>query len=247
MLRAELPALIEEFRADAVIVNGENASGGRGITAKVATELLQNPVDIFTSGNHIWQHKDVAPFLESGKILRPHNAPPGRHGRGVTVIPTRAGVELAVINLQGRVFMYEGEQHACPLRTATALIAQVRERTPCIIIDFHAEITSEKAALARFVDGTASCVYGTHTHVQTADEQILPGGTAFITDIGMTGPHESILGARIDDTIKRFLSDGEKTHWEAAIGNPRLHGICVTIDDSTGRATHITRIARGGK
>jgi len=244
IIAAWLPQLIEEYAADFVIVNGENAAGGRGITPKIAEELLQLPVDVFTSGNHIWQHKELAPYLTAGKFLRPHNAPKDRAGSGVRVVTARNGVAVGVVNLQGRVFMYEGEQHACPFQTAQAVLNEMRPQAKCVVVDFHAEITAEKQALGRYLDGQVSCLYGTHTHVQTADERILPRGTAFLTDIGMTGPHDSVIGMRVEDALRRFLSHGQDKRWEAAERDPCVHGLCVSVDPSTGRAESIVRIQR---
>ncbi|MBI4236818.1 MAG: TIGR00282 family metallophosphoesterase [Deltaproteobacteria bacterium] len=245
LLAAVLPTLIEQYRADFVIVNAENAAGGRGVTRKVAEELLPLPVDVFTSGNHIWQHTDeIAPYLATGKFLRPHNAPAGRPGRGVGVYSARNDIKVGVVNLQGRVFMHEEKETRSPFVVGRAVVEELRKQTPIIIVDLHAEITAEKQAVARYLDGEVSCVYGTHTHVQTADERILPGGTAAITDIGMTGPYDSVIGMRVEDALRRFLSDGQDKKWQAAVGPAVLHGICVTVDPQTGRATQIERIRK---
>lgn len=243
-LKALLPRLIEEYAADFVIVNGENAAGGRGITASIAREFLELPVDVFTTGNHIWQHKDIGPVLDTERVLRPHNAPHGRPGKGCGIFPTKRGIPVGVINLQGRVFMHDGEQHTSPFDVSRALVQQLREKTKIIIVDFHAEITAEKKSLGYWLDGEVTCLYGTHTHIQTADAQILPKGTAYITDIGMTGAQDSVIGARAEDAIRRFLTDGKEKQWKPAEGNVQLQGICLTVDESTGKATSIRRVQR---
>lgn len=241
-LKAALPRLIERTAADFVVVNWENAAGGRGVTPKVAEELLPLPVDVFTSGNHIWQHKEFAPYLSHERILRPHNAPVGRPGRGHGVFRARNAVPVAMINLQGRVHMYEGDQSANPFPLAAELVEQAQRDAAVILVELHAEVTSEKRALGWFLDGRASCVYGTHTHVQTADEQILPQGTAYITDLGMTGPHHSVIGIRPEDAIRRFLTDGKEKSWKPATDGVRIEGIVVTVDEQTGRARQIARV-----
>ncbi|MBI2343507.1 MAG: YmdB family metallophosphoesterase [Deltaproteobacteria bacterium] len=242
ILKAQLPALIRHSAAEYVIVNGENASGGRGVSAKNMREFLALPIHTLTSGNHIWQREDIRPFLDTGEILRPHNAPDGRPGSGVIIGKSKSGVAVGVVNLQGRANMFEGEQCRNPFHVADELVSALRKHTPIIVVDFHAQTTSEKKALAWYLDGRISCLFGTHTHVQTADEQILPGGTAYITDIGMTGPHRSVIGARAEDAIKRFLTDGKEKRWKAADEGVALQGICVTVDTTTGRATHIERL-----
>jgi 2',3'-cyclic-nucleotide 2'-phosphodiesterase len=244
-LKAMLPTLIEEFAADFVIVNGENAAGGRGINTKVAEEFLTLPVNCYTSGNHIWQHaKDIAPFLSGERFLRPHNAPFGKPGKGCGVFESKSGVPVGVINLQGRVHMYEGDKHASPFEVGRSLATELRKKTPIIIADFHAEITAEKKALGYWLDGQVSCLYGTHTHIQTADAHILPQGTAYITDIGMTGAQDSVIGARSEDAIRRFLTDGKEKKWKPAEGDVQIQGIVLNIDEKNGKATHIEHFQR---
>lgn len=243
VLRQLLPRAIADCQADFVIVNGENAAGGRGMTPAIIQEFADLPVDVFTSGNHIWQHREaIAAHLKNHAVLRPHNAPTDWPGCGVALKPARNGQLVGVVNLQGRVHMYEGEKHANPFDVARAVVAELRKSTPVIVVDFHAEITAEKCALGYWLDGMVSCLYGTHTHVQTADEQILPKGTAYITDIGMTGARRSVIGARPEDAIRRFLTNGEEKQWKPAEGDPMLHGICVTVDPTHGRAERIVRI-----
>lgn len=243
ILRARLPHLIDEHHADFVIVNVENSAGGRGITPKLADELAQLPIDVMTSGNHIWQHDAIVGHLRAGKILRPANAPVDRAGSGVATVCARNGAMVGVVNLQGRINMYEGDKHANPFRTADLLIPELRKKTPIIIVDLHAEVTAEKKAFGYYVDGRVTCVYGTHTHVQTADEQILPHGTAYITDLGMTGPHASVIGVRPEDAIKRFLSDGEEKHWKPADSGVQLQGIVLAVDTASGQANTIQRFS----
>lgn len=241
-LKAGLPRLIEQHGVDFVVVNWENAAGGRGVTPEVADDLLALPVDVFTSGNHIWQHAVFAPYLTRERILRPHNAPANRPGRGCGIFRARNGMSVAVINLQGRVHMYEGEQSANPFPMAAELVEQAQRDAAIILVEIHAEVTSEKRALGWFLDGRASLVYGTHTHVQTADEEILPQGTAYITDLGMTGPHRSVIGIRPEDAIRRFLTDGKEKSWKPATEGVRIEGVLVTVDAHTGRARQIARV-----
>ncbi|MBI4366219.1 MAG: YmdB family metallophosphoesterase [Deltaproteobacteria bacterium] len=240
-LAARLASLIERYAVDFTIVNWENAAGGRGVTPDVARDLLALPVDVFTSGNHIWQHAALAPLLADPRVLRPHNAPAGRPGKGVGMYAARNGTSVGVINMQGRAHMYEEKLLANPFLMVEPLLEQMRRDTRIICIDLHAEVTSEKRAMGWWVDGKASCLFGTHTHVQTADEQILPRGTAYITDLGMTGPHASVLGARAEDAIKRFLSDGREKSWKPATGGVRIEGIVVEIDPDSGRSRRIER------
>lgn len=243
VLKSRLPSLVDELAADFVIVNCENAARGRGITPKLLDEFADLPIDIFTSGNHIWQHDSINDYLNRGKVLRPHNAAGTRAGSGIGYRTARNGHEVAVINLQGRVHMYEGDKMASPFAVAKTLVAEARARTPIIVVDFHAEITAEKQALGHWLDGHASCVYGTHTHVQTADEKVLPGGTAYITDIGMTGPHGGVIGMQASDALHRF-TDGKdgRGGWHPAQSDVQIQGICVEIDDATGRAVTIMRV-----
>ena len=225
---------------DIVVANGENAAGGSGITPKTAEEIFTAGVDVITSGDHLWDQKEVAELLEKEpRFLRPLNYPAGTAGQGSAVIELRGGRSLGVINLQGRTFMASLEN---PFHFAQAEVERLRKMTPRIFIDFHAEATSEKVALARMLDGRVSAVIGTHTHIQTADEQIFPGGTAFLCDGGFTGPHESVIGREMEPVIKRFLTN-QPQKFEVARRGVRLQGAVVEIDDASGRAKAIFRIS----
>ncbi|MEJ2069544.1 MAG: TIGR00282 family metallophosphoesterase, partial [Syntrophobacterales bacterium] len=191
-----LDRLVDRHFIDLVVGNGENASGGIGITPPVADQLLNMGIDLLTSGNHIWKHRDILPYLEeTDRLLRPANYPPDTPGRGHTVLETAIGEKIAVINLEGRVFMNPLE---CPFRTADQILSQVPPEVKVILVDMHAEATSEKLAMGWYLDGRVSAVLGTHTHVQTADERLLPQGTAYITDVGMTGPINSVIGMKTE-------------------------------------------------
>jgi metallophosphoesterase (TIGR00282 family) len=231
-----LGGLREEYAIDLVIANGENAAGGFGLSVSTANELLGDNIDVITSGNHIWAQKDILPCLDSDMpILRPLNYPPGAPGRGYLV----TGKTL-VVNLIGRVFMNTVD---CPFRAMDKLLDEIKPRPPVIIVDFHAEATSEKVAMGRYLDGRVSAVLGTHTHVGTIDSQILPGGTAYVTDIGMTGPSDSIIGDDADSVIRRFLSQLPH-HLSVGKGKPVLNAILVEADEKSGKATGIERITR---
>lgn len=239
-LREALPRLRAEHGLALVIANGENAAGGAGITRNTANELFEAGVDIITTGDHVWDQKEALALLtEEPRILRPINYPPGVPGQGSIVWQPTGHPPVAVINIQGRVFMGELEN---PFLAAKTAVDAIRNSTPIIIVDIHAEATSEKIALARFLDGQVSAVLGTHTHVQTADEQILPGGTAFICDVGFTGAHESVIGRKIEPVLKRFLT-GLPQKFEVAKGNPRVQGVILEIDPGSGAAKSITRIS----
>jgi len=239
ILKEKLGELKANFSPQAVIVNGENAAGGFGLTPPVCEEILSLGVDVVTSGNHIWDKKEVIPYLdEQSCLLRPLNYPPTVPGRG-TVVMTTNRIQWAVINLSGRVFMPTLD---CPFQRIEQELKNVREVTPIILIDFHAEATSEKIALGRFLDGRVSCVFGTHTHVATADSQILPGGTAYITDLGMTGSQDSVIGMEIEGILHRFLTQ-MPTKFKVARGNCWLNGIVLEVDDATGKATDIIQVS----
>ncbi len=238
MVRANMRDLVDAHRPDLVIANGENAAGGFGITPQIADELFSMGIHVLTSGNHVWDKKEIEPYLaKQDRLLRPVNYPEGNVGFGSVVISTPAG-RAAVLNLEGRVFMSSLDD---PFRTAHREIEKLREQTRVVVIDFHAEATSEKIALAWHVDGKASAVIGTHTHVQTADERILPGGTAYITDAGMTGPTDSVIGVRKEDAISRFLYQTPHK-FEIAKGPVHLDAVVVDIDPGTGKANSIKRI-----
>ena len=241
-----LPGLRQEHRLDFVIANGENSAGGSGITPRTAGEIFTAGVDVITSGDHLWDQKEVMELLANEKrFLRPLNYPPGTPGQGSAVFEVRNGERgvrssIAVMNVQGRTFMQPALEH--PFLLAAEAVKRLRERTKIIFVDFHAEATSEKIAFARFLDGQVSAVVGTHTHVQTADEQIFPGGTAYLTDAGFTGPHESVLGREIEPIIRRFLT-GMPQRFEVAKNNVQLHGAVIEIDDASGKALKIQRVA----
>lgn len=240
LIRKGVRALAETHGADLVIANAENAAAGFGITKDIGDTLLELGVDVMTSGNHIWDKKEVLEYIAGEpRLLRPANYPVGVPGRGSYIARTGDGREVGVINVMGRVFMTPIDD---PFAVVLREIEAIRHRTRVIIVDFHAEATSEKIAMGWHLDGKATLVVGTHTHVQTADERILPNGTAYITDAGMTGPHDSIIGMERDPSLARFLT-GLPTKFEPAVGNPRLNGVLVTADDKTGRATAVTRIS----
>jgi len=218
-VRNSLPGLRDEYNADFVIVNGENAAAGYGVTAGVVTELMDAGADCITTGNHVWAHREAGDLLErNDKVLRPANYPPDSPGLGANVYRTQGDQKVGVINLLGRVFMDAAD---CPFRVGRGLVEQVADDCDAILVDFHAEATSEKAAMAFYLDGLVTAVMGTHTHVQTADEQILPKGTAFISDVGMTGPAGTIIGVKPEIVIRRFLS-GMPVRFEVPKGGPAM-------------------------
>lgn len=236
-----LPGLKKEFALDFVVANAENASGGSGITAKVADELFASGVSVLTSGDHIWKKKDIFDIInQEERILRPVNFPAGAPGRGEHVYLAGNGKKIGVVNVQGRVFMQPIE---CPFKTVMAAVEAIRKETKVILVDIHAEATSEKVALGWFLDGKVSAVLGTHTHIQTADEKILPCGTAYLTDAGMTGPFDSVIGRKVENVLERFTTC-IPVRFEVASDNIQLHGVVVEIDDSTGKARSITRVQK---
>ena len=240
---ARLPELKEKHALDFVIVNGENAAGGRGITGKITIELLRAGVSVVTTGDHIWDQKDIVSFLAlEPRLLRPLNYPDGAPGGGSIVLETAKG-KIGVINVQARTFMQPILEN--PFRALETAVTRMRQETVNIIVDAHGETTSEKIALGRFLDGKVSAVIGTHTHVQTADEQIFPGGTAFLCDAGMCGPVNSILGRAIEPIMNRFVSNLPAS-FPVAAGEVRLRGALIEIDESTGRALRITRVDEPG-
>jgi len=239
-VRDLVPELVTSMGIDFVVANVENAAAGFGVTRDIIAELKGLGIEAMTSGNHIWDRKEALPLVDEEPILlRPHNYPPGVPGRGVHVFESRDGVSIGVLNLMGRVFMRELD---CPFRAADREVAALRVRTPVILVDFHAEATAEKIALGHYLDGRVSAVLGTHTHVQTADERILPQGTGFLTDAGMTGPHDSIIGVRKEQAIRKFLNL-LPTRFEAAVGGTKLQGVLLEIDEATGTCRHIERIS----
>ncbi len=230
-----LPLLRADYKLDFVIANGENAAGGIGLTPDTAEEIFETGVDVITTGNHVWAQKELVPYLDSGaSVIRPLNFPPGVAGRGYL---TRNNV--AVVNLIGRTFM--GNFVDCPFRTMDALLADLK--MPIIIVDFHAEATSEKMAMGRYLDGRVSAVLGTHTHVATADTRVLPGGTAYVTDIGMVGPMDSIIGDDTESVLQHFVK-GLPHRVSVGRGRTMLNAILLNIDEKTGKARSIERVYR---
>ena len=240
LIRKGLSALVERYAIDLTIANAENSAAGFGITRDIGDTLLEWGIDVMTSGNHIWDKKEAIPYIAAEpRLLRPANFPAGVPGRGSYVAQTGDGRAVGVINVMGRVFMTSIDD---PFTVALREIEAMRHRTRVIVVDFHAEATSEKVAMGWHLDGKATLVVGTHTHVQTADERVLPNGTAYLTDAGMTGPHDSIIGMEREPAMTRFLT-GMPAKFEPATGNPRLNGVVVEADDKTGRALRIIRIS----
>lgn len=238
-LTQALGRLVDRHCVDLVIANGENAAAGFGLTAEVAREIFDAGVDVITSGNHIWDKKEIYGYFErEPRLLRPGNYPPGLPGKGSGIFKTAGGVKVGVINLEGRVFMNNLD---CPFRAADALVEEISSQTRIIFIDFHAETTSEKTCLGYYLDGRISAIIGTHTHVQTADERILPGGTAYLSDVGMTGSRDSCIGIRKEEAIERFLTQ-LPVRFEVAKKDPCLCAVLLTIDEESGRADAIERI-----
>jgi metallophosphoesterase (TIGR00282 family) len=238
-VRELVPSLIEDYRIDMVIANCENAAAGFGITREIVEELYRCRIDVLTSGNHIWDKKEVLEFVEDYEtLLRPANYPEGVPGFGSVVLPCPSGVHVGVINLVGRVFMRPLD---CPFKTVQKEIEKLKRKTKIILVDMHAEATSEKQAMGWFLDGQVSAVIGTHTHVQTADEQILPQGTAYVTDVGMTGPFDSIIGTKKEAVLERFLMQ-MPNKFDVAKGDVRLQGVLITVDENTGRSLGIERV-----
>jgi len=233
--------LREELHIDVVLANCENAAGGAGVTPATAQELFRAGVDVLTSGNHVWKKKEAYELLRlDHRVLRPANYPTRAPGFGSTVIETLTGQKVGILNLIGRVFM---EPVDCPFHVAEQEVQRLRLSSPIILVDMHAEATSEKVAMGWFLDGKVSCLIGTHTHIPTADERILPQGTAFITDVGMTGPYDSVIGRKTEQILERFLS-GVPVRSEVAADNTQLRGLLVDLDPDTGRATAVERITQ---
>ena len=234
-----LPSLIQSEAIDFCVANAENAAGGAGITIAVMQELLAMPIDVLTSGDHIWDKKEIVPVARTEpRLLRPANLSAEAAGRGAGLYQARNGVTVGVINLQGRTFMKPSD---CPFHAARRAVEELRKSTNVILVDMHAEATSEKVAMGWFLDGQVSAVFGTHTHVQTADESILPNGTAYITDLGMTGPYKSVIGRRTDRVLEAVYTQMPTT-FDVAREDARIGGALVTVDPATGRATDITRV-----
>jgi metallophosphoesterase (TIGR00282 family) len=242
----ELPKLRARYNLDFVIVNGENAAGGFGITESIFEELIDAGADVVTLGNHAFDQKEALVFItRQDRLLRPINFPPNTPGKGAGLFKSRGGQEVLVINAQGRIFMPELD---CPFRAIDGELTACRLKAgaDAIVIDFHAEATSEKQALGYFVDGRASLVIGTHTHAPTADERVLPRGTAFMSDVGMCGDYNSVLGMGIEEPINRFLTKIPRERFEPALGPATLSGLAVEIDDATGLATRVKSLRLGG-
>jgi len=240
VLAERLPAIAREHSVDVCIGNGENVSGGRGMTKNLFRKLRKYGLDVITGGNHSFSVDDNDySFMEEPISLRPLNFPPANLGHGSTLFTLTDGRSIGVVNLMGRTFMHESLD--CPFRLGLAAINELREQTPIILVDFHAEASSEKAALAFYVDGLASAVVGTHTHVQTADERILPKGTAFITDAGMTGPERSIIGMKPEGVIKKYLLQ-TYVRYEPSEDGAMLNGVVIEVDDKSGKALSIKRL-----
>ncbi|MCD4812844.1 TIGR00282 family metallophosphoesterase [bacterium] len=238
--RQLLPQIKSTYQPDLTVLNGENAAGGFGLTAAVADELFSSGIDVLTSGNHIWDKKQIMETLEKDRrILRPANYPVGSAGRGWGIYEPKLGApKIGVLNLEGRVYMHNLDD---PFTLGKSLLDEMRKETPIILVDFHAEVTSEKRALGWYLDGLATAVIGTHTHVQTADEEILPNGTAYLTDAGMTGGRDSVIGVKKEDAIHRFLYQ-TPSRFSPATGNPWLNGVFIEADPATGKALKIERI-----
>lgn len=236
-----LPQLRQQHALDFVVANGENSAGGSGITPGTAEELFAAGVDIITSGDHLWDQKEVIELLQhESRFVRPFNYPPGTPGQGSVVVPLAGRQPIAVLNLQGRTFMPAPLEN--PFLMARDEVERLRAQTPVILVDIHAEATSEKIALARMLDGRVSLVVGTHTHVQTADEQVFPGGTGFLSDAGFTGPHESVLGREIEPVLRRFVT-GMPQRFEVARDRVLLQGAVVEVDEASGHAIRVERVS----
>jgi metallophosphoesterase (TIGR00282 family) len=240
LLRKGLRRLVDHQGVDFVIANVENAAAGFGVTKDIGDSIVEWGVDVMTSGNHIWDKKEVLDYIPGEpRLLRPANYPAGVPGRGSYVAQSGDGRAVGVVNVMGRVFMLNIDD---PFQIVLREIEAMKSRTKIIVVDFHAEATSEKVAMGWHLDGKATLVVGTHTHVQTADERILPNGTAYLTDAGMTGPHDSIIGMEREPSLARFLN-GMPSRFEPATGNPRLNGVVVDADEKTGRAIAVRRIS----
>jgi len=240
LVKHSLANLVDHYAIDFVIANVENAAAGFGITREVGDDLLEWGIDVMTSGNHIWDKKEALAYIGTEpRLLRPANYPAGAPGNGSYIARTRDDVSVGVINVMGRVFMLNIDD---PFAVVVREIAAVRQRTRIIFVDFHAEATSEKVAMGWHLGGKVTAVVGTHTHVQTADDRVLPKGTAYLTDVGMTGPHDSIIGVEVEAALGRFLTALPRK-FETATGNPRLNAVLVEADEATGRATDIERLS----
>lgn len=238
MLNQLLPRLKDQHKIDFVIANGENAAGGFGITPKVANQIYSAGVDLLTMGNHVWARKEIYEIIDrEPRLIRPANFPPQVPGKGWAIVELETA-KVGIINLQGQVYLSNLDS---PFRAADPIICEIKQQTPIIIVDFHAEVTSEKIAMGWYLDGKVSAMVGTHTHVQTADERILPGGTAYITDVGLTGSLDSVIGVKKEIALKRFLTQ-VPIRMEIADENPILSAVIIEIDEKTGNALSIKRL-----
>ena len=227
-LRELLPGIQKEFAIDMTVVNAENAANGSGLTQRLAQEILDAGADVLTLGDHTWDQKEIEEYLPTTDVvIRPANFPEGAPGRGWTIFTTPAGIKVGVVNILGRTFMRH--QVECPFRSLEAIVEDIRKETPNIVVDIHAETTSEKVALSHFIDGKVSILFGTHTHIPTADEHVLEKGTAYITDLGMSGPYDSVIGQEKDRIIQRFLTS-MPVRFQVASQATRLSGIVVNVD-----------------
>ncbi|MHC4885329.1 MAG: TIGR00282 family metallophosphoesterase [Planctomycetota bacterium] len=238
MMMERLPAYRREREIDFVVANGENAAAGSGITTKIVNSLLNAGVDVITTGDHIYKNKEVFACIDHEQLLRPHNYVPTAAGKGVVIRTLAEGTRIGVINLQGRVFMEPAE---CPFHAVDKLLDELQDQTDLLILDFHAEASSEKIAMGWYLDGRVTAVVGTHTHVQTADERILPQGTAYITDLGMTGPYDSILGRDKERVLQKFTTQ-MPARFDIASDDVRICGVEIEVDLETGRAVGIERV-----
>ncbi|MBJ6752034.1 TIGR00282 family metallophosphoesterase [Geomonas anaerohicana] len=238
-LSRELHRIVDRHMVDLVIANGENAAGGFGLTEETAQDLFKCGVQMITSGNHIWDKKDALEYIKrEDRIVRPANYPEGTPGKGTTIVKTPGGVKVGILNLEGRVFMNNLD---CPFRCADKEIAKLKEETPIVFVDFHAEATSEKVSLGWYLDGRVAAVIGTHTHVQTADERILTAGTAYMTDAGMTGSFDSVIGVKKEEAILKFVTQ-RPSKFEVAKKDIRINAVAIEVDEKTGLALNIERI-----
>ena len=240
IIKERLGEFMRRESVDCVVANGENLAGGSGLLPQEAEELFQAGVSVITGGDHVWGKKEIIPYIDrTPRLIRPANYSAEQPGRGHVVFEAPSGAKIGVVHLQGRVFMNVGCD--CPFQTARKVIEELRQKTPVIAVDMHCEATSEKVGMGWWLDGHASFVFGTHTHIQTADERILPNGTAYITDCGMTGPYDSVIGRRTDRVLHRFTT-GMPAHFEVASGDVRLCGALATVDSESGRALEVRRV-----
>lgn len=242
VLEKLVPQMKRSGEVDFVIANGENAAGGAGLTPSVAREMLDFGIDVITSGDHIWKYNEIYDWMdENPQVIRPLNYPNGAPGEGSTIVRSQGGIDVGVVNALGRVFLSTVD---CPFRSLQEEVEKLRSKVKIIVVDFHAEATSEKMAMGYYLDGKVSGVVGTHTHIQTADERILPKGTAYLTDLGMVGPYESVIGREVEAVLKGFLNQ-RPMRYPVAKNRIRMCGAIIEVDEATGRATKIERVNKG--